>query len=496
MCVQDAKKVLQSFKTYFNYFASLSIDRPNAELAVFLERKYGPEWYKANRNSEEFKACWKAYISPRDLFIGCSIGGPQSRCNSELYTPNQFCLQLGYCQDIPAPPQFTGNVYFPLRFLFPDIESIQEQVQLTSTFLNSIDFQPPPLSHPDCTKAYKDWWTKEDKSKVENPPPIGKVKNSSNEKPKTQPTKRKTSSPQIFDKEDAPNKIAKASIHSSTKLAITKQADFTREELQSVTTSPPRPIAPAQAASLVIEIDDDALESEVFAQLDLLDDFLEIEKSMPPSLKDKIVEEEKNNPDVPSQESIDVATHLLLELLNGNPSELCQVVDQNEAFNAAEVLSKVPTLDASLRMFWSNFLIVYKNFSQRFMNEKKVVSEATAAADLSWQCKDAVEKKKSIYEKVKNNINTQMKLHQDNLDEIAKLEARLAELKKATTKEEDNLKSLKAERSKLLVELKEEGREALVAKSEAAQQEEKAKEANNTLQQMRDEWAAWMQNLC
>ncbi|GKU89742.1 hypothetical protein SLEP1_g3840 [Rubroshorea leprosula] len=523
MCIQDAKTLPQSFKTYFNYFASLSIDRPNAKFAVFLERKYGPEWYKANRNSEEFKACWKAYISPRDLFIGYSIGGPQSRCSSELYAPNQFYRQLGYCQDILALPQFTGNVCFPLRFLFPDIESIQEQVQLTSTFLNSIDFQLPPLSHPDCTKAYKDWWTshftsrfcvvmnsldqfappennrKEDKSKAENPPPTGKVKNFSNEKPKTQLAKRRTSSPQISDKEDAPNKIAKASIHSSTKIAVTKvdppcsmtkairssprvtsqffqtvesneQADFTREELQPVTTSPPRPIAPAQVASLVIEIDDDVLESEVFAQLDLLDDFLEIERSIPLSSKDKIVEEEENNPDIPSQESIDVATLLLLELLNGNPSELCQVVDQNEAFNAVEVLSKAPTLDASV--------------------------QATVAADLARQCKDAVEKKKSIYEKVKNSISTQMKLHQDNLDEIAKLEARLAKLKKATTKEEDNLKSLKAERSKLLVELKEEGREALAAKSEAAQQEEKAKEANNTLQQMKHEWAIWTQNLC
>ncbi|GKV39786.1 hypothetical protein SLEP1_g47503 [Rubroshorea leprosula] len=185
---------------------------------------------------------------------------------------------------------------------------------------------------------------------------------------------------------------ATASTHSSTKLAVTKvdppcsmtkairssprvtsrsfqtiesneEADFTREELQPVITSPPRPIAPAKATPLVIEIDDDVLESEVFAQLDLLDDFLEIERSMPPNSKDKIIEEEKNNPDIPSQESIDVATHLLLELLNGNPSELCQIVDQNEAFNAAEVLSKAPTLDASVRMFWSNFPTVYKNFS-------------------------------------------------------------------------------------------------------------------------------------
>ncbi|GKV52738.1 hypothetical protein SLEP1_g59308, partial [Rubroshorea leprosula] len=143
---------------------------------------------------------------------------------------------------------------------------------------------------------------------------------------------------------------------------LNEQADFTREELQPVTTSPPKPIASAQADSLVIEIDDDVLE------------------------KNKIVEEEKNNPDIPSQESIDVATHLLLELLNGNPFELCQVIDQNEAFNA------------SVCMFWSNFPTVYKNFSQRFMNEEKVVSETAAAVDLARQCKDAVEKKMSIYE--------------------------------------------------------------------------------------------------
>ncbi|GKV35613.1 hypothetical protein SLEP1_g43859 [Rubroshorea leprosula] len=117
MCVQDAKKLPQSFKTYFNYFASLSIDRPNAKFAVFLERKYGPEWYKANRNNEEFKAYWKVYISPRDLFIGCSIGGPQSRCSLELYVPNQFCWQLGYCQAILSPPQFTRHVCFPLSHL-------------------------------------------------------------------------------------------------------------------------------------------------------------------------------------------------------------------------------------------------------------------------------------------------------------------------------------------------------------------------------------------
>lgn len=40
------------------------------------------------------------------------------------------------------------------------------------------------------------------------------------------------------------------------------------------------------------------LESEVFAQLDLLDDFLTIEKSMPLDLKEKIVEEVADDLDI------------------------------------------------------------------------------------------------------------------------------------------------------------------------------------------------------
>ncbi|GKV15548.1 hypothetical protein SLEP1_g26330 [Rubroshorea leprosula] len=104
----------RSFEECFRFFASLSIDRSDADFVVFLSRSHGPSWYKANVKSSDFKAFLFVCVTSRDLFVGCSLNTLNSRCGMELYAPNQFCRQLGYCQDIPFPPLFSFNHSYPL----------------------------------------------------------------------------------------------------------------------------------------------------------------------------------------------------------------------------------------------------------------------------------------------------------------------------------------------------------------------------------------------
>ncbi|GKV19428.1 hypothetical protein SLEP1_g29689 [Rubroshorea leprosula] len=110
----------RSFEECLKFFASLSIDRLDADFVVFLGRSHGPSWYGADVKSPDFRAFWSVCVTSRDLFVGCSLNTLNSRCGMELYAPNQFCRQLGYCQDIPFLPLFSFNHSYPLRFMIWD----------------------------------------------------------------------------------------------------------------------------------------------------------------------------------------------------------------------------------------------------------------------------------------------------------------------------------------------------------------------------------------
>ncbi|GKV15287.1 hypothetical protein SLEP1_g26085 [Rubroshorea leprosula] len=104
----------RSFEECLKFFASLSVERPDADFAVFLGRAHGPSWYRADVRSLDFKAFWSVCVTSWDLFVGCSLNTLNSRCGM-FYAPNQFCLQLGYCQDIPFPPLFSFNYSYMHR---------------------------------------------------------------------------------------------------------------------------------------------------------------------------------------------------------------------------------------------------------------------------------------------------------------------------------------------------------------------------------------------
>ncbi|GKV39525.1 hypothetical protein SLEP1_g47283 [Rubroshorea leprosula] len=154
---KNAVENKRSFEECFKFFASFSVDRPDADFAVFLGRSHGLSWYKADVQSLDFKAFWSVCVTSRDLFVGCSLNTLNSRCSMELYAPNQFCRQLGYCQDIPFPPLFSFNYSYALRFMIGDSKILVTKLADITKTLQTLILPDPPF-RPSCTSAYKNWW--------------------------------------------------------------------------------------------------------------------------------------------------------------------------------------------------------------------------------------------------------------------------------------------------------------------------------------------------
>ncbi|GKU89539.1 hypothetical protein SLEP1_g3665 [Rubroshorea leprosula] len=148
-------KPVRTYETCFQFFASLSIDKPDSEFAPFLSRQFGPDWYKAEIGTTDFISAWTTYVTPRDLFIGCSNNCKKS--GAELYALNQFSRQLGYCQGIPVPPMFSFNHCFPLRDTMKGPSVVSKCLATSMLALQNINLQDPPFK-PKCTTAYKEWW--------------------------------------------------------------------------------------------------------------------------------------------------------------------------------------------------------------------------------------------------------------------------------------------------------------------------------------------------
>ncbi|GKV07511.1 hypothetical protein SLEP1_g19276 [Rubroshorea leprosula] len=108
--------------------------------------------------------------------------------------------------------------------------------------------------------------------------------------------------------------------------------------------------ATKSVAADVSMIDDD-LENELLAQLDMLMD--------PPVKSGSVVDSkgkaiaEKANPDIdlPTQEQISFTIMTLQELIDGDPSHFCKVLDQPAAFEAAQILSRAPQLFSTQQKF-------------------------------------------------------------------------------------------------------------------------------------------------
>ncbi|GKV17165.1 hypothetical protein SLEP1_g27701 [Rubroshorea leprosula] len=121
-------KPAKTYESCFQFFASFSIDKPDSEFAPFLNRQFGPDWYKAEIGTTNFISAWTNYVTPRDLFIG-----------------------------ILVPPMFSFNHYFPLRYTMKGPSVVSKYLATSMLALQNINLQDPPFK-PSCTTAYKEWW--------------------------------------------------------------------------------------------------------------------------------------------------------------------------------------------------------------------------------------------------------------------------------------------------------------------------------------------------
>ncbi|GKV13739.1 hypothetical protein SLEP1_g24723 [Rubroshorea leprosula] len=129
--------------------------------------------------------------------------------------------------------------------------------------------------------------------------------------------------------------------------------------------SPEKENTPTPIASPVSQVDVDDIES-VAADVSMIDDNLENELLVqldmlidPPAKlgsitnsKGKAVAKEANpDIDLPTQKQISFAIMTLQELLDGDPSHFCKVLDQLTAFETAQILSRAPQLSSTQQKF-------------------------------------------------------------------------------------------------------------------------------------------------
>ncbi|GKV20229.1 hypothetical protein SLEP1_g30387 [Rubroshorea leprosula] len=126
---KNAMENKRSFEECFKFFASLSVDRFDADFAVFLSRSHDP-------------SC---------------LNTLNSRCGVELYAPNQFCWQLGNYQDIPFPPLFSFNHSYPLRFMIGESNILTAKLAEITKTLQTMILPDPPF-RLSCTPSYRNWW--------------------------------------------------------------------------------------------------------------------------------------------------------------------------------------------------------------------------------------------------------------------------------------------------------------------------------------------------
>ncbi|GKV51960.1 hypothetical protein SLEP1_g58573 [Rubroshorea leprosula] len=136
---KNAVENKRSFEECFKFFGSLSVDRSDADFAVFLNRSHGP-------------SC---------------LNTLNSRCGVELYAPNQFCRQLRYCQDIPFPPLFFFNHSYPLRFMIGESNILTTKLAEITKTLQTMIFPDPPF-RPSCTPPYRKKKVAEDSGDLES----------------------------------------------------------------------------------------------------------------------------------------------------------------------------------------------------------------------------------------------------------------------------------------------------------------------------------------
>ncbi|GKV23252.1 hypothetical protein SLEP1_g33003 [Rubroshorea leprosula] len=543
---KNAVENKKSFEECFQFFASLFVDQPDADFAVFLGRSHSPSWYRADIRSPDFRAFWSVCVTSRDLPVGCSLNTLNSRCGMELYALNQFCRQLGYCQDIPFPPLFSFNYSYPLRFIIGDSKILVTKLVDISKTLQTLILPNPPF-RPSCTSSYKSWWrdyfhprfldvmanisaltppqlTKksEEKKVVKENEDLESAMaaqisqpNLPRRAPKLQipPNKIEDVSPKLdqveeniaaSDEGDSATIPTKSLRNLATVLLQPQRPNELidlspdKENTPTPVVSPDRHVHVDDIESVAADVPmvDDDLENELLAQLDMLMNTPAKSRSATDSKGKAIAEEVDFDINLPTQEQISFAIMTMQELLHGDPSHFCKVPDQPAAFEAAQILSRAPQLSSTQQKFWADFTTIYTHFSRKLRVLESKVAAAKSVKKSIANSTATVFKKKEKFMAAKEAHITQVKHVQGLKEDISNLEAKLLELKNQVPLAEQSEKNLAEQRNKLCMDMEAGLKSTAKIKEQLPSFTASADEAVEEIKNMREEWSSWQNNLC
>ncbi|GKU96902.1 hypothetical protein SLEP1_g10082 [Rubroshorea leprosula] len=556
---KNAVENKKSFEECLKFFASLFVDQPDADFAVFLGRSHGP-------------SC---------------LNTLNSQCGMELYALNQFCRQLGYCQDIPFPSLFSFNHSYPLcctssykswwrNYFHPRFLDVMENISILA---------PPPL-----TKKSEDKQVAKENEDLESAMAAQISKpDLPRRAPKTQ-IKRKFAAPTDSTEEDTPSKqrrtggIKRSAVKPSAAKKLIKSASPSRsssateietqpDKTEDVSLGPtatkapiedisaegdesnsgssrtksddgsspttkvrgsrfssriasksfrtvrpnelidlspdkentPTPVASPTRHVYVDDIEcvaadvpmiDDDLENELLAQLDMLMDTLVKSGSVTDSKGKAVAEEVDFDINLPTQEQISFAIMTMQELLHGDPFHFCKVPDQPAAFEVAQILSRAPQLSSIQQKFWADFTTIYTHFNRKFQVLESKVAAAESVRQSVADSTAAVFKKKEEFLAAKEAHVTQVKHLQGLKEEISNLEAKFSELRNQVPIAEQIEKNLADQRNKLRVDMEASLKSTAKIKEQLPSFTASADEAAEEIKTMREEWSTWQNNLC
>ncbi|GKU93240.1 hypothetical protein SLEP1_g6848 [Rubroshorea leprosula] len=483
---KNAVENKRSFEECLKFFASLSVDKPDADFVVFLGRSHGPSWYRADVKSPDFRAFWSVCVTSRDLFVGCSLNTLNSRCGMELYALYQFCRQLGYCQDIPFSPLFSFNHSYPFR------PSISTELHF---LLQRLVVRLLPSSVPRCYGQYFYQQARFAKESSQNSSQKENCyscrfhgRNYSLQAMKNRRIKRSAVKPSAAKKLIRSTSPSRSTSTMETETQPDKAKDIS---LGLVTTKAPVEDIPAEGgestsgsshtksgdgsspatksvAADVYMIDDD-LENELLAQLDMLINPPAKSRSATDSKGKAVAEEVDFDINLPTQEQISFAIMTLQELLDGGPSHFCK--------------------------FWANFTTIYTHFSKRFQVLESKVAAAESVRKSVADSTAAVFKKKEEFLAAKEAHVTQVKHLQELKEEISNLEAKLSELRNQVPLAEQTEKNLADQRNKLRVDMEAGLKSTAKIKEQLPSFTASTDEAVEEIKNMREEWSTWQNNL-
>ncbi|GKV13620.1 hypothetical protein SLEP1_g24611 [Rubroshorea leprosula] len=368
--------------------------------------------------------------------------------------------QLGYCQGIPVPPMFSFNHCFPLRDTMKGPSVVSKCLATSMLALQNINLQDPPFK-PKCTMAYKEWWKSyftpsfsdsvasrrtlakrraiakrkassmaslETDKASHQVPKRGGIKRAAQKPPSVKglatmsPSSpfeaslavdvrlqglideinhnpiikdRIDKSPSREDSDSSPSNTQQLSSktrgsRSSLRLAnknfktvnpneVIDLSPNTKKTTTSTTSTPFQASFPTPTISTPPTTIDDAMEDEIFAKFENLTS-PPMSRELRLTRKGKLVIESiGSDTPIPSPKQINIAIQTLEELINGDPANLYRLPDQPTIISAAKILSHSPDLSVTQKKFRTDFLFIFTDFYRRFAVKSDAIEKAESA---------------------------------------------------------------------------------------------------------------------